>query len=62
MGMPVFVSSNCDTATGSGSPRVALLGHRDAAVLVEQQAVRSQIQYKQDFYKIKHSDLNLISI
>lgn len=48
-GMPVFVSSNCDTATGSGSPRVCLLGHRDAAVLVEQQAVRSQIQYKQEY-------------
>lgn len=46
-GIPVFVSSNCDTATGGA--RIALLGHRDAAVLVEQQGVRSQTQYKQEF-------------
>lgn len=46
-GIPVFVSSNCDTATGAA--RIALMGHRDAAVLVEQQAVRSQTQYKQEY-------------
>ena len=46
-GIPVFVSSNCDTATGSA--RIALLGHKDAAVLVEQQGVRSQTQYKQEY-------------
>lgn len=46
-GIPVFVSSNCDTATGGA--RIALLGHRDSAVLVEQQAVRSQTQYKQEY-------------
>ena len=46
-GIPVFVSSNCDTATGGA--RVALLGHKDAAVLVEQQGVRSQTQYKQEY-------------
>ena len=46
-GIPVFVSSNCDTATGGA--RVCLLGHRDSAVLVEQQAVRSQTQYKQEY-------------
>ena len=46
-GIPVFVSSNCDTATGGA--RIALLGHRDAAVLVEQQGVRSQTQYKQEY-------------
>jgi len=48
-GMPVFVSSNCDTATGSDADRVCLMGHRDAAVLVEQQGVRSQTQYKQEY-------------
>jgi len=46
-GIPVFVSSNCDTATGGA--RIALLGHRDSAVLVEQVGVRSQTQYKQEY-------------
>jgi len=46
-GIPVFVSSNCDTATGSA--RIALLGHKEAAVLVEQVGVRSQTQYKQEY-------------
>ena len=46
-GIPVFVSSNCDTATGGA--RIAMMGHKDAAVLVEQQGVRSQTQYKQEY-------------
>ena len=46
-GIPVFVSSNADTATGAA--RICLLGHKDAAVLVEQQGVRSQTQYKQEY-------------
>lgn len=48
-GIPVFVSSNCDTASGSGAARICLLGHRDAAVLAEQVGVRSQTQYKQEY-------------
>ena len=48
-GIPVFVSSNADTATGTAGVRVALMGHRDAAVLVEQLGVRSQTQYKQEY-------------
>ena len=48
-GIPVFVSSNSDTTSGSTACRVALLGHKDAAVLVEQQGVRSQTQYKQEY-------------
>lgn len=52
-GIPVFVSSNCDIATGTGvnneGVRVCLLGHKDSAVLVEQMGVRSQTQYKQEF-------------
>jgi hypothetical protein len=48
-GIPVFVSSNCDTASGSGLARVCIMGHRDAVVLVEQVAVRSQVQYKQEY-------------
>ena len=47
-GMPVFVTSNADTTDGSAAARVCLMGHKDAAVLVEQMAVRSQTQYKQD--------------
>ena len=43
----LFVSSNCDTATGGA--RICLLGHRDSAVLVEQQGIRSQTQYKQEY-------------
>lgn len=46
-GIPVFVSSNADTATGDA--RIALMGHKDAAVLVEQMGVRSQTQYKQEY-------------
>lgn len=46
-GIPVFVSSNCDTATGDA--RIVLVGHKDAAVLVEQVGVRSQTQYKQEY-------------
>lgn len=48
-GIPVFVSSNADTATGTAGVRVALMGHKDAAVLVEQVGVRSQVQYKQEY-------------
>jgi len=48
-GIPVFVSSNCDTASGSTSARVCLMGHKDSVVLVEQIGVRSQVQYKQEW-------------
>jgi N4-gp56 family major capsid protein len=56
-GMPVFVSSNADSASatttypasGTAIARVCLMGHRDAVVLVEQMAVRSQTQYKQEY-------------
>lgn len=46
-GVPVFVSTNCDTATGAA--RICLLGHKDAIVLVEQMAPRVQTQYKQEY-------------
>lgn len=48
-GMPVFVSSNCDTTSGSTAARACLMGHKDAFVLVEQMGVRSQTQYKQEY-------------
>jgi len=49
-GIPVFVSSNADTGAGtSGTDRICLMGHKDAMVLVEQVAVRSQTQYKQEY-------------
>lgn len=47
-GIPVFTTSNADTTSGSANARVCLLGHRDSMVLVEQLAVRSQTQYKQE--------------
>ena len=48
-GTPVFVTSNADTTSGSTACRIALLGHKDFAVFVEQQGVRSQTQYKQEY-------------
>jgi N4-gp56 family major capsid protein len=48
-GVPVFVSSNADTPSGTTAGRICLLGHRDFAVLAEQMAVRSQTQYKQEY-------------
>jgi hypothetical protein len=39
-GIPVFVSSNCDTASGTNNARVCLMGHKDSLVLVEQMAIR----------------------
>ena len=46
-GIPVFVSSNADTATDGD--RIALMGHKDFAVLVEQMGIRSQTQYMQQW-------------
>ena len=46
-GIPVFVSSNADTATDGD--RIALMGHKDFAVLVEQMGIRSHTQYKQEW-------------
>jgi len=54
-GVDVFVSSNCpiiETASANsagGDVKAALLLHKDAMVLAEQQGVRSQTQYKQEF-------------
>jgi N4-gp56 family major capsid protein len=49
-GIPVFVTSNADTAYGNTqTDRIALMGHKEAMVLVEQQAVRAQTQYKQEY-------------
>jgi N4-gp56 family major capsid protein len=48
-GMPVFVSSNADTTSGSTAARACLMGHKDSMVLVEQMGVRSQTQYKQEY-------------
>lgn len=48
-GIPVFVSSNADTTSGSTATRIVLVGHKDSAVLVEQVGVRSQTQYKQEY-------------
>jgi len=49
-GTSVFVTSNADYGAGnSGADRICLLGHKDAFVLVEQQGVRAQTQYKQEY-------------
>jgi len=50
-GVDVFVSTNVPVidTTGGASIRGALLCHKDTSVLAEQQAVRSQTQYKQEF-------------
>ena len=46
-GIPVFVTTNADTATDGD--RICLLAHKEFAVLVEQMGVRTQTQYKQEF-------------
>jgi len=49
-GIPVFTTSNADTGAGnSTTDRICLMGHKDSLVLVEQIAVRSQVQYKQEY-------------
>ena len=54
-GVDVFVSSNCPTIetaadnSAGGDVKAAILLHKDAMVLAEQQGVRSQTQYKQEF-------------
>ena len=49
-GVDVYVTSNAPTVTGSTtSGRAITLMHKDAFVLAEQMAVRSQTQYKQEF-------------
>jgi len=46
-GVKVYVSTNCETATGDA--RIGMMFHKDAFVLAEQMGVRSQTQYKQEF-------------
>jgi N4-gp56 family major capsid protein len=48
-GLPVYVTTNADTTSGSTATRIALMGHRDFAVFVEQKGVRTQSQYKQEY-------------
>jgi N4-gp56 family major capsid protein len=49
-GIPVFTTSNADFGAGnSGADRIALMGHKESMVLVEQVGVRSQTQYKQEY-------------
>ena len=60
--MPVYVSSNCDTTSGSANARVALMGHKDAAVLVEQLGIRSQTQYKQDYLSTLYTSDTLYGV
>lgn len=50
-GVDVYVSTNVPVidTTGGASIRGAQLIHKDTSVLAEQQAVRSQTQYKQEF-------------
>tara|TARA_B110000914_G_C15454066_1_gene442414 strand:- start:160 stop:1113 length:954 start_codon:yes stop_codon:yes gene_type:complete len=54
-GIDVFVSSNCpvtETAANNaagGEIKAALLVHQDTMILAEQQSVRSQTQYKQEY-------------
>jgi N4-gp56 family major capsid protein len=54
-GIDVYVTSNCplieaaaDNSAG-GDVRGAILGHKDTMVMAEQQGIRSQTQYKQEF-------------
>ena len=46
-GVEVYVTPNCDTATGGA--RIALMFHRDSLAHAEQMSVRTQTQYKQEY-------------
>jgi N4-gp56 family major capsid protein len=46
-GIDVFVTPQCDTATGGA--RICLMFHEDSLVLAEQMSVRTQTQYKQEY-------------
>lgn len=54
-GIDIYVTSNCPTIetaadnVAGGAVRGAILGHKDTMVMAEQQGVRSQTQYKQEF-------------
>ena len=48
-GVPVFVTTNADTTSGTTACRICLLGHRDSMVLATQKGVRTQTQYKQEY-------------
>jgi len=54
-GVDIYVSTNCPTLESAaenaagGAVRGALLCHKDTMVLAEQQGIRSQTQYKQEF-------------
>ena len=54
-GIDIYVTSNCpliETAANNaagGDVRGAILGHRDTMVMAEQQGIRSQAQYKQEY-------------
>lgn len=48
-GIPVFVTSQADTTSGSTATRVVFVGHKDALAYAEQLAVRTQTQYKQEW-------------
>ena len=46
-GVEVYVTPNCDTATGAA--RIAMLLQKESLVLAEQMGVRTQTQYKQEY-------------
>ena len=55
-GVDVYVSANCATIEAAGDntassidTRAAMLFHKEAIILAEQQSVRSQTQYKQEY-------------
>ena len=48
-GVPVFVTSNAESTTGTTAAKACLMGHKDFAVFIEQMGVRSQTQYKQEY-------------
>ena len=48
-GIPVYVSTNCPVISGGSGEKLGLLMHKDAIVFAEQQGVRSQTQYKQEY-------------
>ena len=48
-GVPVYVTNQCDTTSGSANARVCILGLNSFAGLATHVGVRSQTQYKQEY-------------
>jgi N4-gp56 family major capsid protein len=52
-GMPFYVTTNCDAASGSTATKVCIIGHKDAFALAMQHNVRMQTENSVDYLGTK---------